>query len=73
MKNFSKIIIVIETIVIVLLAGALGMRSCGGADSPVDDSSVETDQDPADLICYYGCPNSRRVKKLNLRKSRRVL
>ena len=24
-------------------------------------------------ICYYGCPNSRRVKKLNLKKSMRIL
>lgn len=23
--------------------------------------------------CYYGCPNSRRVKKLNLKKSVRIL
>lgn len=23
---------------------------------------------PDDIMCYYGCPNSKRVKKLNLRK-----
>ena len=25
-----------------------------------------------DNVTYYGCPNSRRVKKLNLRKNRRT-
>lgn len=28
---------------------------------------------PDELVDYYGCPNSRRVRKLNLRKTRRML
>ena len=27
----------------------------------------------SEIMSYYGCPNSRRVKKLNLKKSMRIL
>lgn len=34
----------------------------------VPEEKPENDR-PEDIICYYGCPNSKRVKKLNLRKN----
>lgn len=82
MKKSNQIIIVLVAAVIGFLAGAVGMRMCGGADSPIESNQEQAEQtdDPskevdnaADRLCYYGCPNSRRVKKLNLFKSRRVL
>ena len=29
---------------------------------------VEPDTDPGEVVCYYGCPNSNRAKKLQLEK-----
>lgn len=66
MKNSTKKIIVIVAAIIGFLAGAVGMRMCGNNDISIDLNL----HDRAD---YYGCPNSRRVKKLNLLKSKSVL
>lgn len=66
MKKITRIVIVIAAAVIGFLAAALGMRMCGG-----NESSIEMNWD--DRADYYGCPNSRRVKKLNLAKSKRIL
>lgn len=74
MKNFKSITAVIVAVVIGFLAGALGMRMCGGTNSQIESNQEEPNQvDEADMNVYYGCPNSRRVKRLNLLKSRRVL
>lgn len=29
---------------------------------------VEPDTEPGEVVCYYGCPNSNKAKKLQLEK-----
>ncbi len=29
---------------------------------------VEPDTDPGEVVCYYGCPNSKKAQKLQLEK-----
>lgn len=71
MKKFKNIIIIIIAAIIGFLAGAVGMRMCGNVDSQAEIDWKGFGAE--DMVTYYGCPNSRRVKKLNLLKSRRVL
>ena len=48
---------------IIFIAAVLSFASCGARKGP---GSI--DRPGSDLVDYYGCPNSKRVKKLNLRK-----
>lgn len=76
MKKTKNILIVLIAAIIGFLAGAIGMRMCGNVDSQMETDSEDLDSEDLneeDMVAYYGCPNSRRVKKLNLLKSRRVL
>lgn len=79
MKDLKKILIVVVAAVIGFVAGAVGMRVYDSTDSQIDSNQEEMEsnqeelEDPADEVGYYGCPNSRKVKKLNLFKSKRVL
>lgn len=76
MKKSKNILIVLIAAIIGFLAGAIGMRMCGNVDSRVETDAEDLDSEDLkeeDMVAYYGCPNSRRVKKLNLLKSRRVL
>ena len=35
-------------------------------DGPdIDDPSI----DPGEVVCYYGCPNSKKARKLQLNKN----
>ena len=52
-----------------------GCGLAGGGEESVsqndaDNQQVETKVEEIDFVTYYGCPNSKRVKKLNLRKKR---
>ena len=35
-------------------------------DPTIDDPSLI---DPGEVVCYYGCPNSKKAKKLQLNKT----
>lgn len=61
----KKIIIIIAA-VLMLLAGAFGVTRA--ADYIIDYIRAEVVTG-----IYYGCPNSRRVQRLNLLKSKRIL
>ncbi|MBR6896723.1 MAG: hypothetical protein IKN24_01010 [Lachnospiraceae bacterium] len=56
-KSVSGIWILIIA-VILSIASCEIVRNGQNAPDPID----------TDLVDYYGCPNSKRVKKLNLRK-----
>ena len=30
---------------------------------------IDRPRDPNDIVCYYGCPNSNKAKKLQLQKT----
>ncbi len=32
----------------------------------IDSPEIGRPDDPGDIVCYYGCPNSNRAKKLQL-------
>ena len=36
------------------------------SDKPENDGPVS---DPGEIVCYYGCPNSNKAKKLQLNKN----
>ena len=53
--------ILIPLIIIAMVA--FGASSCGAVmEEPIYNGY------PDDMVAYYGCPNSRKVKKLNLMK-----
>ena len=36
----------------------------------IDDPGIEDPSlDPGEVVCYYGCPNSKKAKKLQLNKN----
>ena len=43
------------------------------SQNDADNQVQETIREEADFVTYYGCPNSKRVKKLNLRKKSRTV
>ena len=51
-------------LIIILLAALFGVASFGGC-SASDNGGSSSYDDPVD---YYGCPNSKRIQKLNLKK-----
>lgn len=59
----KKILAVI--LLIIVLIGAL----LSGQTKPDNIQPITPDEE---TICYYGCPNSKKVKKLNLSKKRGV-
>ncbi len=51
---------------VIVLIIMLALGSCGvNTDRGIDRTGA------GDYVDYYGCPNSRRVKKLNLAKKKR--
>ena len=39
-----------------------------GPDPVVDPEPEKPDPFPGEVICYYGCPNSKKAEKLQLQK-----
>ena len=37
---------------------------------PVIVDDPEDPADPSEVVCYYGCPNSKKAQKLQLNKTR---
>ena len=35
----------------------------------VEEPSVDDPFNPGEVVCYYGCPNSKKAKKLQLNKT----
>ena len=39
-------------------------------EDPIQLNPIPTDiDDPSEIVCYYGCPNSNKAKKLQLGKT----
>ena len=58
-KTIKKILAVI------IIGGTLvGVSACTNNG----DTSSNSNLNPWEVVCYYGCPNSKRVKKLNTKK-----
>lgn len=55
-------------ILVIVLAALFGVASFGGCSSSSSGGGNNSYDDPVD---YYGCPNSKRIRKLNLKKSKR--
>lgn len=59
-KNIKKVL------ALLLIGGAVvGISGCKPNNKP---SSSNNSNNPFEMVCYYGCPNSKRVKKLNTKK-----
>ena len=54
---------------LLIAATAATLTACkfGSAGGFFSRGEVETGQE--ELVCYYGCPNSKRVKRLKVKKS----
>lgn len=38
-------------------------------DEPDDPDDPDAPLDPGEVVCYYGCPNSKKAQKLQLNKT----
>lgn len=67
-KAWKAVIIVISTIVLTIITifGALVVSDTGNV-------SDQTPKSKWDAVAYYGCPNSKRVKRLNTKKIKKVI
>lgn len=52
-------------VILLISSMALFLSACSGSLGGNDDP-----QEYEDVQDYYGCPNSKRIKKLNLKKRR---
>ena len=46
----------------------LGIGETQPADPTPVDPGFDTPIDPGEVVCYYGCPNSKKAQKLQLQK-----
>ena len=45
------------------------IRKLGGSTTQPDDPDIsDRPVNPGEVICYYGCPNSKKAQKLQLDK-----
>ena len=51
-------------LLVLLLAALAGLSTVSAACSRSCRPGIE------DIKCYYGCPNSKRVRRLNLKKTK---
>ena len=59
--------VVKKILAVVMIGGAMvGLASCKSNNNNNNPSSNITP--PQGNVCYYGCPNSNKVKKLNTKK-----
>lgn len=58
--------VVKKILAIVMIGGAMvGLASCKSNNNNNPSSNITP---PQGNVCYYGCPNSNKVKKLNTKK-----
>ena len=67
----KKKIIVLLMAIIATICGVFGYSHYNNKEIQTEPNSSIVD--PRDIICYYGCPNSNRVKKLNITKKGRKI
>ena len=60
----KKGIMVLIGVIVAILSLSAVVIGCDRGNKPDDPQEID---DPVD---YYGCPNSKRIRKLNLKKSR---
>ncbi len=68
MNKKLKIVTIIATIWLAITA-AIGIVSCVGS---TDNTPIGNVINRGDDVPMYGCPNSKRVKKLQLRKMSKI-
>ena len=61
-KHMKRIVL---GVILLISSMALFLSACSGSSNGNDDP-----QEYEDVMDYYGCPNSKRIKKLNLKKRR---
>ncbi len=48
---------------------ALFARKQGIIEPGTDDPVIGPEPGPGEIVCYYGCPNSKKAQKLQLSKT----
>ena len=73
MKKTKKVLIAISAVLAAALVGVV-VTGCSTSSSSQTTGEGTTGQglnlftQEDDVVCYYGCPNSKRVKRLNTAK-----
>jgi len=60
-------------LLLIIFAALFGVASFGGCGASERNNSNNNNSNNGidDPVDYYGCPNSKRIRKLNLKKSKR--